>query len=107
MLMGLRIVGALVGLATALNVMLGYMQTPEFVVPDYIIAVALLGAAATPSRVWARRALFAGNAYALGVFSVALAARMQPGGVFNPGLVVIMLAVVASLAALAMMRRDV
>ena len=106
MLLGLRIVSALVGLATGLNVLLGYMQTPEFVVPDYIIAVALIAAALLPSRAWAQRALFADNAYALDVFSVALARRMQPDGVFNPGLVVIMLIVLASLAALAAMKKE-
>lgn len=106
MLLGVRIAGVLVGLATGLNVLLGYMQTPEFVVPDYIIAVALIVAALLPSRAWARRGLFAGNAYALGVFSVALARRMQPDGVFNPGLVVIMLVVAASLCLLWMEKGD-
>ncbi len=100
MFMMLRIVGAAGGVVTALNVLLGFMTTPEFVVADILIGVFLVGAALVPERALARTGLIAANAYALGVFSVALAARMQPEGVFNPGLVAIMIVVAASLALL-------
>jgi len=107
MLKPLRFVSALAGAVTAANVLLGYMTTPEFVAPDILVGIILIAAALCPSPLWAWRGLVFGNAYALGVFSVALAARMQPGGVFNPGLVAIIIVVAASLAVLLTMRSDI
>lgn len=99
-MMILRVAGAAVGGITALNVLLGFMKTPEFVVADILIGVFLIIAAVMPDRRLARSGLIAGNAYALGVFSVALARRLAPDGVFNPGLVAIMIVAAVSLVAL-------
>lgn len=99
-MMILRVVGAAVGAITALNVLLGFMKTPEFIVADILIGVFLIAASVIPDRGLARSGLIAGNAYALGVFSVALARRLAPDGVFNPGLVVIMIVAAVSLVAL-------
>lgn len=100
MFLALRIIGAAVGVITAGNVAIGLMTDPVFVVPDYLIGAFLIVAALIPQRPLARGALIAGNAFALGVFSVALANRMQPGGVFNPALVILMAVIAASIVIL-------
>lgn len=88
----LRILGGLSGLITAGLVVGGLMTVQQFVVADLIIGAILILAALVPSRVWAWRGLVVGNAYALGVFTVALARQLgMDGGGVNPPLVLVML----------------
>ncbi len=88
----LRILGGLSGLVTAGLVMAGLMTVQQFVVADLIIGALLIAAAVIPNRVWAWRGLLIGNAYALGVFTVALARQLgMDEGAVNPPLVLVML----------------
>lgn len=91
MFLFLRILGGLMGLVTAGLVVARLMTIPQFVVADLLIGLTAL-AAVLPSRVWAWRGLVVGNAYALGVFTVALARQLGPDiGAVNPPLIVVML----------------
>ncbi|MAW80062.1 MAG: hypothetical protein CMI63_07470 [Parvularcula sp.] len=97
----LRVAGAATGVATAANVLAGLMEVPEFVVPDLLIGAFLVSAAFLPSPVRARLSLISANAFALGVFSVALAQQTAPGETPNPGLVIVMIVAAASMVLLA------
>ncbi len=86
MLFWVRVLSALVGAATAANVALGLMTQPEFIVADYLLAAFLILAALIPPPRAAQIALIGANAYALGVFTVAMAQRMELDGTLTPGL---------------------
>ena len=79
----LRLLSILVGAATAWRVLDGTMTDPLFKVPDLALGIAMVIAALMP-RGYAAPAMTAANAYALGVFSVALAAYLVPGTAVNP-----------------------
>lgn len=83
MLILLRILSFTVGAATAWRVLEGQMTAPLFKVAELAVGAALVIAALMPRSV-APTALIASNAYALGVFSVALAAYLVPGKPVEP-----------------------
>ena len=108
MFLCLRILGGIVGVLTAGPALIGRMTTPEFIVADVIIGVVLVAAAIIPSRTWAWRGLLVGNAYALGVFTVALARQLGPEvGAASPLLIVGMLAAGLGLVGLWIDRRTI
>lgn len=79
MLLAWRAISAVNGLVTVGLVLAGVMTDPLFVVADLFVGVLAL-AAVLPSKRWAISGMLVGNAYALGVFTVALAGRLAPGG---------------------------
>jgi hypothetical protein len=83
MLLVLRLLAILVGAATAWRVLDGSMTDAIFKVPDLVLGGVLVIAALLP-RSAAPSALLAASAYALGVFSVALATYMVPGRPVEP-----------------------
>ena len=89
MLQILRLLSILVGGATAWRVLDGTMTAPLFKVPDLVVGAALVIAALLP-RAIAPVALVAASAYALGVFSIALANYLVPGRPVEPLLIAAM-----------------
>ncbi len=91
MRLAIRIAAALVGVVTALNVALGLMRDPNFIVPDYLLAAILIGGAIIPG--WPRAApiLLTGSAFATGVFSVAASTYVTAGNPVTPGLLIALL----------------
>lgn len=83
MLLLLRILSLVVGAATAWRVLDGTMTAPLFKAADLAVGAALVIAALMPRAV-APMALVTANAYALGVFSVALAGYLVPGRPVDP-----------------------
>ena len=83
MLILLRILSLAVGAATAWRVLDGTMTAPLFKVADIAVGAALVIAALMP-RAIAPTALVAASAYALGVFSIALASYLVPGKAVDP-----------------------
>jgi peptidoglycan/LPS O-acetylase OafA/YrhL len=83
MLLLLRLLSILVGAATAWRVLDGQMTQPLFKVADLAVGAALVIAALMPKGV-APTALVAASAYALGVFSIALAGYLVPGHPADP-----------------------
>lgn len=86
MFLVLRLLALLVGTATAYRVLDGTMANKLFQVPDLAVGAALVIAALLP-RPAAVPALIAASAYALGVFSVALADYLVPGRPVSPLLI--------------------
>ncbi|MDF7773700.1 hypothetical protein P1X14_00445 [Sphingomonas sp. AOB5] len=86
MLLVLRLLSILVGAGTAWQVLSGTMTAPLFKVADLALGAALVIAALMP-RAIAPTALIAANAYALGVFSIALASYLVPGRPVAPLLI--------------------
>ncbi len=89
--MTVRILSALIGVATAANVAFGLMTEADFVVADYLIGAFLVAAALIPERRHARAGLIAANAYALGVFTVAMARRLNADLGVSPALLVVII----------------
>ena len=83
MLILLRILSFTVGAATAWRVLDGTMTAPLFKVADLVVGAALVIAALMPKAV-APIALVTASAYALGVFSIALAGYLVPGRPVEP-----------------------
>jgi hypothetical protein len=83
MLILLRLLSILVGAATAWRVLDGTMTMPLFKVADLAVGAALVIAGLMPKGA-AQHALVAANAYALGVFSIALASYLVPGRPADP-----------------------
>lgn len=83
MLLLLRLLSILVGAATAWQVLEGRMTQPLFKVADLAVGAALVIAGLMPKSV-APTALITANAYALGVFSIALASYLVPGRPVDP-----------------------
>lgn len=83
MLLILRILSFTVGAATAWRVLDGQMTSPLFKVAELALGAALVIAALMP-RAIAPTALIAASAYALGVFSIALAGYLVPGKPVDP-----------------------
>jgi hypothetical protein len=86
MLLVLRLLSILLGAGAAWRVLNGMMTVPLFKVADLVLGVALVLAALMP-RAIAPTALIAANAYALGVFSIALASFLVPGRPVEPLLI--------------------
>ncbi|MEZ0243242.1 MAG: hypothetical protein ACAH11_07695 [Sphingomonas sp.] len=83
MLIILRILTFTVGAATAWRVLDGQMTAPLFKVAELALGAALVIAALMPKGV-APTALVTASAYALGVFSIALANYLVPGRPVDP-----------------------
>ena len=83
MLILLRILAFTVGAATAWRVLDGQMTSPLFKVADLAVGAALVIAALMPKAI-APTALIGASAYALGVFSIALANYLVPGRPVDP-----------------------
>jgi hypothetical protein len=88
---GLRVLAGLTGLVTGGLVLIGRMTIHEFIVADLIIGGLLILGALWPARRPAWLMMTVGNAYALGVFTVALARQLGPVPPVNPPLVVVMI----------------
>jgi hypothetical protein len=86
MLLVLRILALIVGIATAWRVLDGSMTNDLFKVPDLALGAALVIAALLPKAA-AAPALIGASGYALGVFSIALADYLVPGRPVNPVLI--------------------
>lgn len=86
LLLVLRALAILIGGFTAWQVLNGSMTSKLFQVPDLAVGAALVIAALLPRGV-AGAALIAANAFALGVFAVALADYLVPGRPVNPLLI--------------------
>jgi len=86
MLLTLRLLSLIVGGFTAWRVLDGHMVSTLFKVPDLAVGAAMVLAALIPSR-GATAALVAANAYAFGVFSVALASYLVPSRPVEPLLI--------------------
>ncbi|HEV7227107.1 hypothetical protein [Brevundimonas sp.] len=99
-----RLLAGGTAVGTAAPVLTGGMDDADFVVPDLILAVALIGAALLPARI-APLALIPPAAFALGVFSVA-AARQMGEGALSPMLGVAILTSAACLALALWTRRS-
>lgn len=89
MLLVLRILSLVVGGASAWFVLNGAMTAPLFKVADLAVGAALVIAALMPRNI-APTALVAASAYALGVFSIALAGYLVPGKPVDPKLIAAM-----------------
>ncbi len=83
MLILLRILAFTVGAATAWRVLDGQMTAPLFKVADLAVGAVLVIAALLPKAI-APTALIGASAYALGVFSIALAGYLVPGRPVDP-----------------------
>jgi len=83
MLLLLRLLSILVGAGAAWKVLDGTMTMPLFKVADLAAGAVLVIAGLMPKPV-APTALIAANAYALGVFSIALASYLVPGRPADP-----------------------
>lgn len=105
MLMIARVVAALSALIAVVNIGVGAMTDPDFLIPDIVLSALLIVAAFLPSPRDAGLALVAALAFALGVFGVAFSVQMGAAGTNWP-LMLIMAADVAGLicAALALRR---
>lgn len=88
MLLAIRIVTIVSGLATAANVALGFMSNQLFIIPDYVAAAALILAAIIPQPALATRAMLAANALTLGVFTVAITGHYQTVSTHSIGLLI-------------------
>jgi len=86
MLILLRLLSILVGAGTAWRVLEGVMTAPLFKTADLVVGGVLIVAALMPRPI-APVAMIAANAYALGVFSVALASYLVPGRPVDPLLI--------------------
>ena len=96
LMIALRLTALLIGGFTAFRVLDGTMTNKLFVVPDLALGAALIVAALLPKGV-AGAALIAANAFALGVFAVALADYLVPGRPVNPILIAGMAANLAAI----------
>ena len=83
MLIILRLLSFTVGAAAAWRVLDGQMTAPLFKVADLAVGAVLVIAALMPRGI-APTALIAASAYALGVFSIALAGYLVPGKPVDP-----------------------
>jgi hypothetical protein len=83
MLILLRILSFTVGAATAWRVLDGQMTASLFKAAELAVGAALVIAALMPKAI-APTALIAASAYALGVFSIALAGYLVPGKPVDP-----------------------
>lgn len=99
MLLFARLVAALTAIIAIVNIAVGAMTDPDFLVPDILLAILLAAAALTPARWGAPVVLIASLAFALGVFGVAVSAQVNDGEI-NPGLIALMAADAAALAGL-------
>lgn len=79
MLMIARVVAALTALIAVVNIGVGAMTDPDFLLPDVLLAGLLIVAALLPARREAAPALIAALAFALGVFGVALSVQWNDG----------------------------
>ncbi len=86
LLLVLRLLSLVVGGVTAWRVLDGTMTSALFKVPDLAVGAVLVLAALLP-RPAAGPALIGANAYALGVFSIALAEYLVPGRPVQPLLI--------------------
>ena len=96
----LRLLAAGTGLVTVFLVLGGAMTDRDFIMPDLLAGGWLFIAAMEPRRVWAWRGLVTGNAFALGVFAVALTRQLNEGGAPGAGLVVAVAACVVGMIGL-------
>jgi hypothetical protein len=83
MLLALRILSIAVGAGTAWRVIDGTMTAPLFKIAELFLGAVLVIAALLPRPV-APTAMIAAHAYALGVFSIALAGYLVPGRPVDP-----------------------
>lgn len=105
MLIFARVVAALTAVIAAVNILIGAMTDPVFLVPDWLL-VGLLAAAAILPRAWAAIALVGALGYGLGVFSVALSSQILAEEI-NFGLAALIVADLLALGAAAnALRRD-
>lgn len=79
MLMIARAVAALTALIAVVNIGVGAMTDPDFLIPDVVLAALLIVAAFLPARRDAAAALVAALAFALGVFGVAFSVQWNAG----------------------------
>lgn len=86
MLPMLRLLSLVVGGFTAWRVLGGQMTSTLFKVPDLAVGAVMVLAALIPNK-GAAPALVAANAYAFGVFSVALAGYLVPSKPVEPLLI--------------------
>ena len=77
-----RVISAVMGITLSYSVLTGGMSIRIFIVPDLLLSVGLIVAAAMPATV-APRALLAANALAAGVFIVANSRYMIEDGMIN------------------------
>lgn len=82
-----------------MNILIGAMTDPIFLIPDWLLVGLLVTAGVLP-RAWTAVALVAALAYALGVFSVALSSQILAGEL-NAGLAALIAADGLALAAAA------
>jgi hypothetical protein len=99
MLMFARIVAGATALIAVVNIAVGAMTDPDFLVPDLLLAALLAATALVPARLGVTTLLGAALAFALGVFSVALSGQVVAGET-NVGLAALMVADLAALAGL-------
>lgn len=83
MLILLRLLSIVVGAATAWRVLDGTMTMPLFKVANLAVGAVLVLAALAPKSI-APSAMATASAYALGVFSIALASYLVPGRPADP-----------------------
>lgn len=107
MFLALRILAGLTGLLTGGLVLIGRMTIYEFIVADLIVGGLLVLGALWPARRLAWLIMVVGNAYALGVFTVALARQIGPVPPVNPPLLVVMMTAGLGLIGLLATRRTV
>lgn len=100
MLLILRLLAFAVGGVTAYRVLDGSMTNATFKVPELAVGAALVIAALLPKPV-GPTALIAASAYALGVFSIALAGYLVPGRPVDPLLIAAMAINLVTIAMLA------
>lgn len=81
-----RVLSALMGVTLGYSVLTGGMSIRVFVVPDLLLSAGLVIAALLPAGA-APRALLAANAFAAGVFTVAVSRYLIEDGRINPPLI--------------------
>ena len=96
MLMFARVVAALTAIVAVVNIAVGAMTDPDFLIPDLLLSALLIVAALLPSARHAAIALIAALAFALGVFGVAVSIQLNAGET-NGALFALMVADLAAL----------
>lgn len=93
-----------VAVGTVIPIITGAMSDPAFVVPDILLALPLVVGALLPDK-GARILLTGANAYALGIFSVAIATRLATVGAPSAMLVLAVIAAALNMVLIALIAR--